>query len=170
MRPNEDDQLASDAEARRLGADEPETVVPLFIEEVALSKRLVETGRVRISTTTRQEEQVLDEVLKQEDIQVERRAIGRPIESVPGMREEGDTIIVPVVEEVVVVERRLILKEEIHIKRVRGTKRYQERVVLRRQEAVIERIPAGTFHSGSGEVSDAETQLRDNRVEVKKES
>jgi hypothetical protein len=45
-----------------------------------------------------------------------------------------------VVEEIVVVERRLILKEEIHIRRLHVSERHQEAVILRKQEAVITRI------------------------------
>jgi stress response protein YsnF len=59
----------------------------------------------------------------------------------PAIREEGETIVVPVVEEVLVVERRLVLKEEVRIRRVRSTERHQERVTLRRQEAAVNRLP-----------------------------
>ena len=55
-------------------------------------------------------------------------------------RQEGDTTILPVVEETVVVERRLILTEEIHIRRLHVSERHQEAVILRKQEAVITRI------------------------------
>lgn len=35
----------------------------------------------------------------------------------PEIRTEGDVTIVPVLEEVLVVEKRLVLKEELHIRR-----------------------------------------------------
>lgn len=60
----------------------------------------------------------------------------------PPVREEGDTTIVSVVEEVVVIERRLMLKEEIHITRVHLTEHHRETVMLREQEAVITRAEA----------------------------
>jgi len=59
----------------------------------------------------------------------------------PAVREEGDTIIVPIVEEVLVIERRLFLKEEVRIRRVRSTERHQESVIIRHQEAVVTRLP-----------------------------
>ena len=49
----------------------------------------------------------------------------------------------PVVEEVVVVERRLLLAEEIHVRRVRTTRQHVETVQLRRQEALVTRTKAG---------------------------
>ena len=55
------------------------------------------------------------------------------------MRVEGDTIVISVVEEIVVVERRLVLKEEIRLQRVQTTERHRESVILHEQEAVIER-------------------------------
>jgi stress response protein YsnF len=59
----------------------------------------------------------------------------------PSVREEGDTLIVPIVEEAVVVERRLVVKEEIHVRRIRRTENYEERVKVRKQEAVVTRSP-----------------------------
>ena len=84
------------------------------------------------------EEQVLP--LSSEDIVVSLRiAVGLPVDAVPPVREEGDITVIPVVEEVLVVERRLVLKEEIHLRRVRTIKQHRETVTLREQHAVIER-------------------------------
>jgi stress response protein YsnF len=66
----------------------------------------------------------------------------------PPIREEGDTTVMPVVEEVVVVERRLVLKEEIRIRRVRTTEHHRENVVVRTQDAVITRVEAGPQATG----------------------
>ena len=57
------------------------------------------------------------------------------------MREDGDTLIIPIVEEVVVVQRRLVLKEEVRVRRKRETQPYRQCVVVRKQEAVITRLP-----------------------------
>jgi stress response protein YsnF len=51
--------------------------------------------------------------------------------------------VIPVVEEILVVERRLVLKEEIHVRRVRTTTRHRETVTLREEEIVIERAEPG---------------------------
>jgi uncharacterized protein (TIGR02271 family) len=118
-----------------------EIVLPLLVEELSVSKRSVPTARVKVSRITRQHEEVIDQLLAREHVDVERTTIGQPVESVPEVREEGDTIIVPVVEEILIVERRLVLKEEIRIRKVRETERHQDRVTLRQQEAVIVRLP-----------------------------
>jgi uncharacterized protein (TIGR02271 family) len=123
-----------------LAGDVRETVIPLFEEELSVSKRVVPTGRVQVTRVTHSHERLVDELLSREQVEVERVAIDKPIDGMPSVREEGDSIIVPVVEEVLRIERLLILKEEVRIRRVKGTERYQERVTLRKQEAVVNRL------------------------------
>jgi stress response protein YsnF len=124
---------------------EPEQIlVPLHAEEVSVGKRRVVTGQVKVATVTRQQEQLVEELLEHDHIEIERIAIGKEVDAPPPVREDGDTLIIPIIEEVVVVERRLMLKEEVRVRRIRETQRYQERVVVRKQEAVITRLPADT--------------------------
>jgi uncharacterized protein (TIGR02271 family) len=123
------------------GSDGRELVVPLYAEELLVSKRLVPTNRVQVSRVTQQHEQLVDELLARERVAIDRTVLDKPVDSIPTVREEGDTIIVPIVEEVLVVERRLILKEEVRIRRLHEEERHQERVTLRKQEAIIERFP-----------------------------
>ena len=118
-----------------------ETVIPVFEEALSVAKRVVETTRVQVSRVTHDHQQMVDELLEHQKVEVEHVPIDRPIETMPAVRQEGDVTIVPIVEEVLKVERRLILKEEVHIRRVRHTERHQEMVTLRRQEAQVSRIP-----------------------------
>ena len=96
-----------------------EHVIPLLAEELSVERRRVETGRVLATVTTKHHEQVIEEELVHEQVEIERVPIGRTVEAIPPVREEGDTTIVPVVEEVLVIERRLVLKEEVHLRRIR---------------------------------------------------
>jgi stress response protein YsnF len=50
--------------------------------------------------------------------------------------------IIPVLEEVLVVEKRLILKEEVHIRQTTSGEAVEVPVTLRRQHAVVERVSA----------------------------
>lgn len=120
---------------------QPDTVKVLE-EELSVGTEKVETGRVRVSIATHEREETVDVPLTAQRVEVERVAIGREVEAIPPRRQEGDTTILPVVEEVVVVSRKLVLKEEIRLKAVSSTEQYRERVVLHRQEAVVERTPA----------------------------
>jgi uncharacterized protein (TIGR02271 family) len=135
-----------------------ETVIPLFQEELSVSRRVVPTSRVQVSRVTHSHEHLVDELLERERVEVERVPIDKTIDHMPSVREEGDCLIFPVVEEVLKIERVLVLKEEVRIRRVKGTERYQERVTLRKQEAVVNRLPIDETiadQANHREVSDA---------------
>jgi uncharacterized protein (TIGR02271 family) len=118
-----------------------ETVIPLFEEEFAVSKRVIPKSRVQVSRVTHRHEQLIDELLHHQQIVVERIPVDKPVDVMPSIQDDGETIVVPIVEEVLRVERYLVLKEEVHVRRVRTTDRYQESVTLRKHEAVITRLP-----------------------------
>jgi len=117
-------------------------VLRLLAEDAAVSRQVVETGRVRVAKVTRTRDHLVDELLACTRFEVERVPIGRLIDAIPTIKEDGDLTIVPIVEETVVVERRLMLKEELHIRRVQTSERYQQTVQLRYQTAEVTRIPA----------------------------
>ncbi len=134
------DLVAEGLMAKGLGSED--LVLPLLVEEITVSRQKVEQGVVRVATVTHTREQQVDEQLAREAVEVTRVPVGRIVETMPAVREEGDVTIMPVVEEIVVVERRLLLKEEVHIRRIRTTERHQETITLREQEAVVTRVPA----------------------------
>jgi stress response protein YsnF len=119
-----------------------EQVLPLYSEELSVSRRKVERG-VRVHVRTISHDHLIDGSLAHEMVEVERVAIGRPVDAAPPVREEGDTTVISVVEEILVVERRLILKEEIRLRRSRVTEQHREIVTLREQQVVIERTDPG---------------------------
>jgi uncharacterized protein (TIGR02271 family) len=112
----------------------------LHAEDLTVAKLEVADDIVRVRTVTREHETFVDETLNHERVQIERVPIGRQVEAIPPVRQEGDTTILSVVEETLVIERRLILTEEVHIRRLHVSERHQETVALRKQEAVITRI------------------------------
>ncbi len=114
-------------------------VLPIHAEQVVVSRRRVDTALVRASRTTETREQVIQQELAHEHVEVQRIPLDRVVDAVPPMREEGDTTILSVVEEVVVVERRLVLKEEVHFRRVRKVENHVETITLREQKAVVTR-------------------------------
>ena len=111
----------------------------LLAEQVNVSRRIIVGDTVRVSTTTHVREQQIVEMLARETIDIERVAIGRIVETTPDIRQEGDVTIVPVMEEVLVLERRLVLMEEVRIRRVRTLETHCETVQLRHQAATVTR-------------------------------
>lgn len=137
MKPEKEDQISD----QTMEKSQDPTLIPLVAEEVSIGKRRIVTGQVKVATVTKEHEQLVEELLEREHVEIERTPVGREVDKTPPVREEGDTLIVPVMEERVVVERRLVLKEELRIHRTRETQPYQERVIVRKQEAVITRLP-----------------------------
>jgi stress response protein YsnF len=114
--------------------------IPLSEEVVHVDKKEHVTGRIRVRTVTETGEEVAQANLQEDAVEVTRVPIDRVVDSVPQVRTEGDVVIVPVVEEVLVVEKRLVLKEEVHIRRRTKTRSVEMPVTVRRQHAVVERI------------------------------
>jgi len=119
--------------------DDRETIIPLYEETLSVAKRQVERGRVRVDVRVVEQERALEQTLERHDVEVERVAVDRVVETVPETRQEGDVLIIPVVEEEVVLVRRLVLKEEIHVRK-RATQRTEQFTVkLRSEHAEITR-------------------------------
>ena len=71
---------------------------------------------------------------------VDRVPRGVPVEVAPAVREEDGVLIVPVLEEQLVLTTRLILKEEIRITKRSRTEVVREPVRLRSEQADILRL------------------------------
>lgn len=117
-----------------------EIVVPVLAEDLKISTRKVPTGTVRVEKHTTEQQQTVSMPLTREHAHVERVQINRQVDGPMPVRREGDTIIMPVVEEVAVVEKRLMLTEEIRITRRRTTEQHTENVTLKQQHAEVERL------------------------------
>jgi uncharacterized protein (TIGR02271 family) len=154
----EKDGVAFDAEGEtpEEGARVPAAVVPVIEEELRVGKRVVETGRVRIHKTVREHEEVVDEPLMREEYDIERVPVDEFVDGPVGPRQEGDTLIVPVLEEVLVVEKRLVVREELRITRRRTEEREPHSVTLRSEEVSVERTDADES-DGGGRASHAAT-------------
>ena len=135
--------LAVHSEQQPKGSIE-DSKLTLLAEELTIRKEAVETGRLRVSKQTHTREASIDEDLLSEYAEIETIPVGRQIFKIPSVRYEGDTTIIPIVEEVLHTERRLILKEEIRITRRQKTERFHDSVTLRYQEAVITRVQSAT--------------------------
>jgi stress response protein YsnF len=113
-------------------------------EELRVEKVRRETGRVRVSVTTDTVEDYVSETLQSKEAQIERVAIGQEVSAPPQIREEDGVIIIPVVEEVLVVEKRLLLKEEIRLHFSSTDEPFRKKVERRVQSAVVERVSSDT--------------------------
>ena len=118
-------------------------VVPLLQEEVLIGTREVSTGKVRIRTTVEADEEIARATLEGEKVEIARVPVDRIVDEAPQTRTEDGVTIIPVLEEVLFVEKRLVLKEELHIRRQATTETVEVPVTLRKQRAIVERVAAG---------------------------
>jgi len=117
------------------------TTIPVVEEVPLVSKRTVQTGRFRVEKKVSEREVVVDEPLFRHEVRIERTSIGRDVstaEELPKIRYEGETMIVPVLEEVPVLVRRIILTEEIRITRVKREVRDPQTVEVRVERVSVE--------------------------------
>jgi uncharacterized protein (TIGR02271 family) len=121
-------------------ADSADTTIPVISEELHVGTRKRVTGTVRIGKEVREHEEAVSMPLAREHAEIRRILVDRPVDSAPPIRRDGDTIILPIVEEVPVVRKQLVLKEEVHITRRRTTEQRNQTYTLREEQPVIERV------------------------------
>jgi stress response protein YsnF len=117
-------------------------VIPVVEETARVDKRPTVSGKVRVRTEVNSVEQVVRETLTDETVEVTRVPINRRIEQIPEVRTENGVTILPIIEERLVVEKQLFLKEELHIRRDVNTETVEVPVTLRSERAIVERLDA----------------------------
>lgn len=128
-----------DAAVRDSGA------IPVLSEELVVERRAHVTGGVRLHKTVSERTALVDEPLVRERVTVERVAVNRPLDDgrIPTVHERDGVLVVPVIEEILVVEKRLMLREELHVRRIREESRERQEVKLEREHVDVERFDAG---------------------------
>src|SRR5215217_4417728 len=115
-------------------------VIPVVQEQVTVGKRMVETGKLRISKKVTEDQTSVSIPLVREQYDVERVPVNQVVDTPPpAMRYEGDTTIIPVLREVLVVQKRYEILEEIRITKHRSENTETQNVSLRKEDVQIER-------------------------------
>jgi uncharacterized protein (TIGR02271 family) len=112
-------------------------IIPVIEERVNVQKREQLSGIVEIHKTVNERTQTVDEPLLSQEVEVERVAINRFVDEAVPVRYEDDTTIIPLLEEVLVVEKRLLLREEVHIKTVRRELHNPQEITLREERVEV---------------------------------
>ncbi len=120
--------------------DSGQIVIPLLAEQLNIARQKVLTGGVRVHKTDSEQIETIDEPTLREEMEIQRVAVNRFITEPAAVRYEGDVMIVPLMEEVLVVEKKLVLREEIRITKRHDTLRNPQQYVVRREEATLEKI------------------------------
>jgi uncharacterized protein (TIGR02271 family) len=130
-----DEKLASE-----IHTENETIVIPVIEEEAFLGKQVVETGKVLISKRVNEREEIVDVPLFSEQVTVERVPVNRYVDVAPVVRHEGDTMIIPVVQEQLVMQKRLVLVEELRVKKQIVETHQPQSVTLRKEEVEVKRV------------------------------
>lgn len=114
--------------------------IPILAEELQVGKRQVQTNRIRLTKQVNEREVPISMDLIQEETIVERVPINQPVDEAPAVRQEGDTLIIPVLREEYVVVKQLILVEEVRVSKQQTSTTLHDTVTLRHEELHIEDV------------------------------
>jgi uncharacterized protein (TIGR02271 family) len=121
-----------------------ETAIPVVQEDAFVSKRLVDTEHVRVRTSVEEAAVLVRDTVSREHVEIKRVTIEREVEDAPAIREEDGVTIIPVLEERLVVEKRLFLVEEIHVVRETTIDAVELPTTLRRTRVDVDREDLST--------------------------
>jgi uncharacterized protein (TIGR02271 family) len=121
---------------------QPGDAIPIVEETLSVSKRKVQTGVVRVDKEVEAHDYIVTESLRSEQAVVERVPKGIEVDGnqPPQVRIENGVTIIPVLEEVLVVEKRLVLKEELHIRQEVSEVISSQPVTLKKERLVLNRM------------------------------
>lgn len=114
--------------------------IPIVEEEAHVFKHVVETERVTVRTSAEEEQVIVRDLLRSQQVEVTRIAKDQQVNEAPATRTEGDVTIIPVLEERLIIEKRLFLIEEVHLRRISQSENVEMPVTLRRTRVDVERV------------------------------
>jgi stress response protein YsnF len=127
-----------------MGEKEDDVVVPVISEELHAGAEAVVTGGVRVTKRVHTHDEVLEQELRRTHAEVKRVRTDRVVDGPQPARREGNTLIIPIVSEILRVEKQWVVTEEIHITQTEEMERVRETVPVSREEAQVERMdPSG---------------------------
>lgn len=125
-----------------MGEDRSDVVVPVIAEELHADAVPVETGGVRVTKRIETHEEVLAQELRKSHVEIKRVKTERVVDGPQPVRRSGETLIVPVVSEVLRIEKQWVVTEEIHITEIEQREHVEQKVEVNREIPRIERLDA----------------------------
>lgn len=119
--------------------DEISQRIPVIQEFLTVEKKIIETGKVIVNKSVEEEQFNYQIPWLEDEISLERIPINEYRDHAPVTRIEGDTTIVPVLKEVMVWQKKLLLVEEIRITKKVVTHEEQKTITLKKEVVEINR-------------------------------
>jgi stress response protein YsnF len=134
-------------------------IVPVVRESVEADTIPVETGGVRVTKRVEAHDEILEQELRRGRAEIRRIKMDRVVDGPQQPRQEGETLIIPVVSEVLVVTKQWVVTEEIHVTRIEELERVEQTVPVNEEIAEVERLDeSGNVVASGNQVARQETQ------------
>jgi uncharacterized protein (TIGR02271 family) len=117
--------------------------IPVVEEQLRIDTEQVETGTIRVKKEIHEKQVIVDGSISHDEMHVRRVPVNQVISvAPPPVRYEGDTMIISVLQEELVLQKRLVLVEEVHVTKTKISKSVEEPVTLKREEVIVEKDAA----------------------------
>ena len=161
-------QVTRDAVRRRLWSrretdDAPEAVrVPILEERLRTTIEPVDLGELRIHKTVEHIPDTVTRTVERDELEIERVPLDRLLDQPVAPWQDGEWLVVPVMEEVLVVTKQLVLTEEVRIRTKRVSEEQEVYELLRRERVSIEDV---TAHGVRGPIDAQPVHHPDSAIE-----
>lgn len=119
-----------------------EDTIALHEEQVQVNTKKINVGVTSIATRTEAREEEITIPLISVDVDIERIPVDEIVDTIPMVRNDGETTIIPICEEIMVKRVRII--EEIRVTRRKTAHMHKETVSLRHEIADVSTTPGDT--------------------------
>jgi len=115
-------------------------VVPVIQEELHADAIPVESGSVRVVKRVEGHDETLAQELRKGRVEIKRVKTDRVVSGPQQPERHGNTLIIPVVSEVLRIEKQWVVTEEIHVTQLEEKEQFQQTVRVNREVAEVERL------------------------------
>lgn len=127
-------------------SDAGKIVIPVIEEQVVVGKKVIETGKVQISKVVYEDVERYAVPFIEEHVSVERIAKNEIVDTLPpAIRYEDDVMVISVLKEVAVVEKRVMLVEELRVTKSKTERTEAHDITLRKEEVKVTNTPVNTI-------------------------
>ena len=131
-------------------------VIPVVEEQLQVGKQVVQTGGVRVHTRVTQKPVEADVRLREEHVNVERRAVDRPLSDADQPFQERSFEVTETGERAVVAKNARVV-EEVVVNKTARERTEKVHDTVRRTDVQVEQTPGSTQGSSTGSTTNADT-------------
>jgi len=128
---------ANDSLMKRKNENAPS--LNILQEEANIDKKIVESGKVYIHKKVQETDEEISVPVSHESVTIKKVTVNKYVDVAPLVRNEGNTTIIPVIKEVLVIEKKLLLVEEVHVIKEVIESTEEHTIPLRKEEIEVER-------------------------------